>query len=169
MPDTTYIVTALRNELELAGLIRRSTTAGPGVPAGPPPALIEPAGGAPGPGDRFDERANTDTETAGELVVTLRLSGDLAEGPFDSYRRRTVIDVIYRSSTTTGLKASRALDAAIRARLVERPDYGFGFTIGGPTPLFVLQASIFGGLGPVSDEDGVRTELAKYALEVLAN
>lgn len=163
MPDTTYIITALRNELEVAGLVRRTGTAGPGVPAGAPPAHIEPPGGAPAPGERDDP------ETSGELVVTLRLSGDLAEGPFDAYRRRTVIDVVYRSTTTTGLKAGRALDQAIRGRLVNRPDYGFGFTIGAATPLFVLQASIFGGIGPVSDVDGVRTELAKYALEVLAD
>lgn len=159
MPDSTRVLTALRNELVTAGLVRRPATAG-----ALPPAFVEPEGGAPAPKEREAP------ETDGELVVTLRLSGELGEAPFDAYRRRVVIDVIYRSSSNLGLITGRGLDAAIRRRLVERADYGIGYTLdaAGTHPTQVLQAGIFGGLGPVSDVAGVRTELAKYALEVLA-
>jgi hypothetical protein len=160
MTDPTRLLTAMRNELELAGLVRRPNTAASVLP----PMHVEPSGGAPAPGERKAP------ETDGNLVATIRLGGDLSEGPFNSYRRRTVIDVFYRSTGTDGLKAGRALDAGIRARLVERADYAQGYTLdaGGPASTLILSASVFGGIGPLSDLNGVRTDLAKYVLEVLA-
>jgi hypothetical protein len=159
MTDTTRLLTAVRNELVTANLVRRPATAG-----ALPPMHVEPSGGPPAPGEReVPERDD-------ELVVTLRLSGELSEPPFNAYRRRAVLDVLYRSKGTAGLKAGRLLDAAVRDRVVKRADYGMGYTLdlGGPAATLVLQANVFGGIGPVSELDGIRTERAAYLFEVLA-
>ena len=160
MTDSNRLLTALRNELETAGLVRR-----PGTASGLPAVHVEPRDGPPAPGSREG------SETTGDLVVTLRLSGEMAEPAFNSYRRRAVVDVIYRSTWTTGLMAGRALDAAVRTRIVNRADYGQGYTLdfGGPMATLVLEARVFGGIGPVSDIAGVRTDQAKYMFEVLSS
>lgn len=159
MTDANRLLTALRNELVTAGLVRRATVAGP-----LPPMHVEPRDGPPAPGEREGN------ETLGNLVVTIRLSGTLAEGAFDSYRRRIVVDVFYRSTGTDGLKAGRTLDAAIVDRVIRRADYGQGYTLdaGGTMPTLVLEAAVFAGLGPLSELDGTRTETAKILMEVLA-
>jgi hypothetical protein len=159
MPDSTYALTALRNELVELELVRK-----PSIPGAQPAMHVEPRGGAPAPGDREG------AETTGELVVTLRLGGDVVRDTFNTGRALTSVDVVYRSSTTAGLKAGRALDAAVRALLTGNATYGIGLTLdaGGPNPLHVIQASMFAGLGPVADVDGVRTERASYLLEYLA-
>lgn len=159
MPDSTVVLTALRDTLVAAGLVRRPGTTNSTLP----PIHVEPSGGAPAPGGR---EAPEDHPT---LVVTLRLSGEVAQGPTMALRRIIVVDLVYRSRTTAGLKAGRALDAAVRDALVERSDYGVGLTIGTTQPVQVLQATVFGGLGPVSDVEDVRTDRAAYALEVLAD
>jgi len=154
MADVNDVTTAFRQELVTAGLVRRPSTAG-----SLPPMHVEPVEGAPAPGER---EAPEDDAT---LAVTLRLSGELGEAPFDSYRRRVVLDVRYRSKTTAGLKRARVLDAAIRQRIVNRPDYGLGWIMGGT--VLVLSSTLFAGLGPIgSDPAQGYDELAKYALEV---
>lgn len=160
MPDASIVLTALRDELELAGLIRRPDNAG-----ALPPAFVEPDDDAPAPGDR--EAPEDDTT----LVVTIRLSGELSEPPFSSYRRRVVADVVYRSRTTRGLIRARALDAAIRARIVEQHDNAAGFMLGqgAAHATMVLQAGVYAGLSPVSNVNGTRTDRAAYVLEVLAS
>lgn len=160
MPDTNVILSAIRQELVNAGLVRRPGTAGAA-----PPMVLEPVEGAPAPGE-LDGVENDAT-----LIVTLRLSGDLAEGPLDTYRRRTVVDVVYRSKTTAGLQRARTLDAAIRRRLVPHDQLGEARTIGagGATPLDVLSIQLFAGLGRVSSSAAAGyTDRAAYAVEVLA-
>jgi len=158
MPDSTVLLTALRNDLVTLGLVRRPADAGTA-----PPMHVEPRDGAPGPGGREG------LETTGDLVVTLRLAGELGEGAFDAYRRRASFDVIYRSSSTAGLKAGRALDNAIRSRLTGGATYGVGVILDpAGTPVHILQAVVFAGLSPVADTDGIRTERAAYVLEALA-
>lgn len=156
MPDSTRVLTALRNELETAGLIRRPNDAG-----ALPPAHIEPEGGAPAP---LEREAPEDDPT---LAVTLRLSVDTPSAPG---RRLVGVDVIYRSRTTRGLMRARALDAAIRARLVDGSSYGQGYNLdaGGDAQTLAVEVSAFAGLGPVSELGGVRTERAGYTVEVLA-
>jgi hypothetical protein len=157
--DSTRVLTAVRNELETAGLVRRPGNAGP-LPA----LFIEPQGGPPAPGDRDAP------ETTGELVATLRLSGEGPGRAGAAYVRLFVLDLILRSSTTAGLIAGRTLDTAVRKRLVETSNYGVGKLLdgGGPMPTFALECYVYAGLGPVSDLDGVRTEQSKWGLEVLA-
>lgn len=160
MPDSTAVLTALRNELERApALIRRPSVAG-----ALPPMFVEPDAGPPAPGEREG------TEAGALVVVTLRLSSEPGLAPGQAFVRIYIIDLIIRSITTAGLKQGRALDAAIRARLVERANYGTGVLLdeGGAGALFVHDLRVFAGLGPVLTAGGVRTEAAKYALEVLA-
>lgn len=154
MADASAVLTAFRDFLVAQGLVRK-----PGVTGALPPLHVEPRGGAPAPGQRDAPEDNA------TLVVTARLSGEVTQGPMDTTTRVVVIDVIYRSLGTAGLKAGRALDASIRNRVVERNDYGVGFAMGG---LSVIQARIAGGLGPVSEDGDVRTERAAYYIEVLA-
>lgn len=159
MPDSTAVLTAFRDELELADLIRRPSAAGP-----LPPMHVEPAKGPPAPGEREAP------EDHPSLVVTLRLSTEGSVRAGAAFIRTIIADVIYRSTGTAGLKAGRALDAAIRARLVQTAGYGTGITLaeGTPTAMHVLELAVFGGLGPVDIDGDVRTDQAKYSLEVLA-
>lgn len=155
----TRALTALRNELEARELIRR-----PGV-AGPlPPLFVEPAGGPPAPGEREGSEAGTN------LAVTLRLSGEVAPGTATGYRRILIVDLVYRSRETAGLKAGRDLDAAIRAGLLDGVTYGTGVRLdeAGPADTVILELSVFAGLSPVSELGGVRTEQSKLSLELLA-
>lgn len=157
MPDSSAIATALREELIAAGLVRH-----PSTPGALPPLIVQPRDGAPAPGDRD---APEDDPT---LVVSLLFSGELGEAQLDGYRRRTVLDVRYRSVTTAGLKRAHALDAAIRNRLVNRPDLGLGWTMGAANPIVVLSSSLFGGLSPITSGPEGTDEVAKYMFEVLA-
>lgn len=159
MPTTTHVLTAFRNELEGAGLIRR-----PGDAGELPPMFVEPITGPPAPGEREG------TEAGDELVVTLRLSSELPARAGEAFVRGMVFDVVYRSTGTAGLKQGRDLDAAIRARLIQTAGYGTGVMLdeGGTHPTFVHELLLFAGVGPIAVDGDVRTELAKYGLEVLA-
>lgn len=161
MPTPTQILTAFRADLVAAGLVRRPSEAGV-----LPPCHIEPADGAPAPGEREG------IENDAELVVSLFHSGDFAEDTFDTYRRRAAIDVRYRSIGNTGLIRAAGLDAAIRSRLTS-PDrnYGLGFALSDGT--FIYQAVQFGGFGPLergrTGNGAARfTNGAKYVLEAAA-
>lgn len=160
MPGATEVLSALRADLVLRGLVRTPGTTGSTLP----PLFLEPEGGAPAPGDR------STPENDQTLMVTLTAAGELTEPPFDTYRRRVQADLTYRSRTTAGLMRARALHVAIDNALVNRPDYGFGVILdqGGDFELRLLQASVWAGLGRVSNtvEDGYR-ERAAYILEVL--
>lgn len=158
MPDDSAILTAFRAELLEAGLVRRPGDAGP-----LPPAHVERKGGTPAPGE------GEGAEVGAELVVGIRASGELAEGTGyeAAQRRRLVIDILYRASSSAGARATMALDAAVRARLF-RPatNYGYGFTLApASAPLFVFEAAMFGGLGLIGEEAGVVDRLAKYLIE----
>jgi hypothetical protein len=164
MPTANDVLTCLRQELVNAGLVRKA-----GVAGVLPPMHIEPVGGAPAPGER------PAPEDDAELVTTIDLSSTLGEAPFDAYRARFIVDVHYRSKGTDGLQRARTLDAAIRNRLVNRPDYGLGWVMGAGAPvplaggLLLLSSTLYGGLGPVSRDPGQGAhDLAKYAFEIRA-
>lgn len=162
MPDTNDVLRAFRRELISAGLVRH-----PSVDAMPPPLVLEPEGGARSPGDR------NDVEDDPNLVITAVLGGDVAEGPTTAFRRRTVITVRYRSAGTTGLVSGRELDAAIRARVAGRLDYGLGWTMGETIDepgIVVLSSAVFAGLSPIPREPGQGfDEAARYVFEVEAD
>jgi hypothetical protein len=152
------VLTALRDELVNRGLVRRPSVAAPATPA-----HVEPLGGAPAPGDKAG------VEDDPGLVLTLRMSGYTADAPY-APTRTVIVDVLYRSRTTAGLKRGRDLDAAIVEAIVRRPDYGYGWLMGDvPGPgLLVVSSAVYGGLGRIGiDETGTVDELAKYAFETL--
>lgn len=161
--DDARILTAFREELIAAGLVRRPTEAGPAV--GPPyPMRIESAEGAAAPGELGDGEHDHD-----ELVITLTLDGDVA--PVNNYdantRRRAVLNLAYRSAGNTALQKAMALDAAITARLISpATNYGYGFNLGTVAAIFAHEAGVFGGFGPVSRGRGVAFHhAAKYLVE----
>lgn len=157
MPDQSAILAAFREELVTANLVRKPSSAG-----ALPPLHIEPRGGAPAPGERegIEDDAN--------LVLSLFASGELSEDNFDAVtRRRLVIDVRYRAASSAAERSAMALDAAIRGLLI-RPDtnYGFGFELGSASLIFVHQAALFGGLGPIERGEGLPFTLgAKWMIE----
>lgn len=159
MTDPTAVLTAFREELIEADLVRRPSAAG-----ARPPMHVEPIEGAVGPGDREG------VEDDAELVVSIFAGGDLAEA--DGYdaatRRRTTIDVRYRSASSSALRRAFALDAAIRGRLI-RPEtnYGYGFELGSAAPVWAQAVGVWGGLGPLGRGKGVGFDhVAKYLVEV---
>jgi len=154
MATSNQVLTALRDELVAAGLVRKPATVG-----NLPPMHVEPRRGplAPGEGEA--------PETDGDLVVTIRLSSEVAGLP--PLRRIYVVDFVYRSKASSGLLKGRALDEAIRQRLVDGSGYGVGIKLaaGQGSQLWALQVSTFGGLGPVSDVEDVHTDVSKLAVE----
>lgn len=159
MPDASAVLTAFRAELVEAELVRRPSEA---TPAGAPPMHVEPREGAPAPGEREG------VEDDPGLVLSLFHGGDLAEDLFDTYRRRTVAEVRYRSATNADLRRAMALDAAVRAHFTgyER-QYGTGFTIAGG--LFVLSFGVLGGFGPISrSREAGFVNGSRFVLEVAA-
>lgn len=163
MPDVNDVLTAIRDDLTAAGIIRKPRTAGV-----LPPLFLEPDGGAPAPGELEAPEDNYDTAKKTGLVVSL-FASELGEAPLDRYRRRIIVDVRYRSKGTAGLKRGRDLDQALRARYVVRDGGRLGFTLaaGQASEVFVHDAQLWAGLGPISRtvDRGV-DEVAKYLLEV---
>lgn len=155
--DSTDILTALRNELVTAGLVRKPGNAGPLTP------LHVAEDVAPAPGDREPP------ETDANLVVTADLDVELGRPNFAASTRIIVIRFLYRSRKTAGLIRARRLDSAILDRIADRPDGGLGWIMdqGGAHPVFVHSSALYGGLGRVAmSEDGVIDHSARYVFEV---
>lgn len=158
MADNAAILTAFREELIAAGLVRRPSEAGAGYPC-----HIEPRDGAPAPG----EREGVEDDAA--LVLSLFAGGELSEAGYDvAHRRRLVVDIRFRSATNAALRAAMALDAAIRERLIQpATHYGYGFPMGTDAPVYVHAAALWAGFGPISrGRDAAFDHVAKWALEV---
>lgn len=175
MPDAGKVLTAVRQELVLAGLVRPPSVAG-----ALPPMHVEPIDGAVAPGDRTDPRTGPSVEEAAgpdTPVASLMLDGDIAGPTFDT-GRTSVVSVRYRGMTSASLRAIHALDAAIRDRLVERADpllagngrYGLGYMLGTGGPgaaVFARQVTVFAGLSRLAASRSSGFDLvAKYAVEV---
>lgn len=166
MPDVTQVLSAFREELIAAGIARRAAEPGPAAGA-PYPMLIEPAAGAPAPGELSAED-NDHTE----LVLSLFHDGDVAPGTnYDARTRRvTVLNIAYRAAGALGLQKAMAADAAIVTRLI-RPEtnYGYGFMLGTDAAVFAHQAGVFAGFGPVArlpgPGGGLFHQAAKYLVE----
>lgn len=159
--DSTRVLSAVRNELVTAGIVRK-----PGVAGVLVPLHVDPEGGAPGPGERPSPEAD------GNVVATVRLSSEAPRGLGERYRRIYVLDFLYRSDTTGGLQRARQLHELIVRHLVDRTEPGLGATLdaAGPASTSMLSSSVFAGLGPLDDgANGTRTDIAKIAVEVLAS
>lgn len=155
------LLTAIRRHLIDADIVRSPATADPDLR----PCFVEPVNGAPAPGEREG------TEDDALAMLSISLSTTLGELPFDTYRRRFSIDFRYRSRGTAGLKAARALDAAIRAELIGRDDYAFGYVLaeGTADALLILSASEWSPLSKLqTDPNGGQTDIAKIVFEIPA-
>lgn len=166
MPDAATVLSAFRDELVAAGLVRKASVAGP--LQGPPyPMLVEPREGAPAPGELDDGLHDHD-----ELVVSIFNGGGVspANGYEAASRRVTIVDVRYRSGqpapagAQAGLMAAMGLDAAIRALLVQpATNYGYGFMLGG---VFCHAATPFAEMGPLDrGRDRAFDHVARWAIE----
>lgn len=163
MADDARVLSAFREELIALGLGRRPSE--PGDPEGAPyPVVIEPVDGAPAPGELADEDFDHS-----ELIVTLLAGGDLSEatGYEARQRRRAVVDVHYRAIDNAALREVYGIDNAIRLALTapER-NYGYGFELGTDALVYVHQASLWAGLGPISRGPAGFHHVAKWMLEV---
>jgi hypothetical protein len=87
---STDILTALRDHLVTAGIVRKPNVAGDA-----PPLVLDPLQGAPGPGEL--ESIVNDRD----LIISARPGGDIAPGPTDGWLLQTTIDLIYRGREPT--------------------------------------------------------------------
>jgi hypothetical protein len=100
---STDILTALRDHLVTAGIVRKPNVAGDA-----PPLVLDPLQGAPGPGEL--ESIVNDRD----LIISARPGGDIAPGPTDGWLLQTTIDLIYRGKTSDRIAS---VDAAITREL----------------------------------------------------
>jgi hypothetical protein len=158
--DNATILDAFREHLIAATLARRPSQSTPAAH----PAYIEPPEGAVAPGDK----AGVEADAA--LVLSLFMGGDIPGAGFENVvSRRAVVDVHYRAASAAAVRELMALDASIRALLLNPTNYGLGFTMGTATPVFVRQAHVWAGLGPIERGAGIGYRyVAKYALDVAA-
>lgn len=165
MPSAPDVLKALRRELVAAGVVREPDNAGLVATPELPPLILEPRGGPPAPGER--EAPEDDLN----LIVTARHSGDFAEGNVDArFRRRVVVDLVYRSVGNAGLQRAPQVHALVEAAIVRRIDLGLGFVMGSGSPnaLYVISAGILAGLGRVAQSVDGTTDVAKLVFEVYA-
>lgn len=159
MPNVNTILTEFRVALIAAGLVRAASDDSAPM-AARPPMVIMPVDGAPAPGEDEDI---LDTG----LVLSLIHGGDLSEatGYDAAQRRRSVIDIRYRSKLNADLREAMALDASIVSLLIKpETNYGYGFNLGG---MFVHQAAIWGGFSPIGSSAGQGFDhVAKFLIEV---
>lgn len=168
MAGVTDVLAAFRAELVAAGLVRRASEPRAAGDAPPPPMIVEPPEGPPGPHDDLGDGLIGDPD----LILSLIGSGEVS--PANSYdaavARTLTLDVRYRSSSAAALRRAEDLDGAIRARLI-RPEtnYGYGFVLaeGTPAELLVQAAAVFAGFGPVNRSRAAGFDhVAKYAVTV---
>lgn len=157
------LITAIRDDLISAGIVRHPNAVGtlPPLHAEPP----EP----PGPGSRADDNDPDATrETAGDLVISVRLGPEIIGPPGASWRTWPV-EFIFRSVTTQGLKRARVIESTIHERYVRASDNGEAVTLaaGGATQLQAIQVQTYSGLAYVDLTDSTRTDRASFAFTVL--
>lgn len=160
MPDIAATLTAFREHLIAADLVRRPSEATPDAP----PCHIEPQDGAPAPG----EREGVEDDQA--LTVSL-FGTELGETNFDAgLRRRVLIELRYRPADNAALRTAEGLDTAIRGELIQpATSYGYGFELGTAAVLLCHQATLFAGLSTLSRGRDVAYDLtAKWLIEVPA-
>jgi hypothetical protein len=107
------LLTALRDHLVTAGLVRK-----PSVPGALVPLWLEPQLGTPAPGE-----GNNPTEVGSDLVIGAFLTGGFAPEPFASYQRRPIIDLRFRGRTPQNIETT---ELAITKQLIDRRDFMLG-------------------------------------------
>jgi hypothetical protein len=113
MPSNKDLLGAFRQHLVDQGLVRKASVAVPGKR----PVFVEPADGAPAPGER--EGVENDDVT----MISLFVGGDIAGAAFEGFIAKSTIDVRYRTHD-----AQEVLDlaAAVRLAIVDQWDWLMG-------------------------------------------
>lgn len=116
------LLTALRDHLAQAGLVRDPSVAG-----ALPPFWREPKNGTPGPGE-----GNSATEVGADAVVGAFIVSGLPPGPYEAFHRWPIVELRFR--TRLGYTAED-LELAITNTLIDRRD----FMLGGPSGLHIVE------------------------------
>lgn len=112
MADSREILTAFRQHMVDAGLVRKP----PDVDPGRHPMFVEPADGPWGPGPQEGLKP---VEQDPLLAVSIFWGTGIPAGEADGYQLAGTIDVRFRSAGAAGAQAASALAAAMRAQLFE--------------------------------------------------
>jgi hypothetical protein len=119
---TVRLLTALRDHLVTAGIVRDPSAAGP-----LPPFWREPKLGTPAPGE-----GNNPTEVGTDIVVGAYLVGGIAPQAYGSWSRWQIVEIRFR--TSKGYMAED-VELAISGQLIDRRD----FMLGGSSGLYVVE------------------------------
>lgn len=107
------LLTALRDHLVAANLVRDPSVAGAN-----PPFWREPVNGTPAPGE-----GNNPTEIGTDIVVGAFLVGGIAPGPYEAWSRWPIVELRFRA--TKGYMAED-LELAISNTLIDRRNFMLG-------------------------------------------
>jgi hypothetical protein len=131
------VLTAFRDHLILAGLVRKPSTAGPQHPL-----WLERAEGVPAPGEReAPERDDL-------LVLGAFLTNGVAPSRFESWWRQPIVDVRFRGRARGmgGVDAIQDTEHAISGAVIDRVDW----TMGG---LYVVESEQFQALQRLGSDE----------------
>ena len=109
----TNLLSEIRNYLVAQGVVRKPSTAG-----ALPPMWLEPQSGTPAPGE-----GNNPVEVGPTLVVAAYLTGGFAQGPYESWLRKPVVDFRFRSKGAGAPADIENIDLEITRRLTDKRDW----------------------------------------------
>lgn len=129
MPD---LLTELRAHLAAHDIVRS-----PDQPGSEPPFWLEPRLGVRAPGD------GDPPERGDDAVLGAFITGGIPPRPYESWQRRRVVDIRFRTTT-----APRALDldTQIRAVLIDRRDWMLG-------ALHVIESQVWREFQPLGADE----------------
>lgn len=111
------LLTALRDHLVTAGVVRK-----PSVVGAAPPLWVEPPRGVPAPGE-----GNNPAEISATLVIGTFLTGGFAPGPFESYMRKPIVDIRFRGRAEPSAQPLiESTELAITKQLIDKRDFMLG-------------------------------------------
>lgn len=142
------LLNAVRDHLVAQAVVRKPSVAG-----GLPPLWLEPRLGTPAPGE-----GNNPVEVGSTIVLAAYQTGGIASPPYESFRRRDIVEFRLRSSTAP---VALTTEQALRANLADKRNW----TMGG---LQVIESSEWRALSRLgSDEQGFEF-LVAYLFETFA-
>lgn len=144
------LLTAFRDHLVTAGLVRK-----PAVAGAAPPLWLEPKLGVPAPGEA---RSGNATEVDQDLVLGAFITGGFAPQPFGSWHRRPIVEIRFRGLSAQTIEST---EMAITKELIDRRDWMMGGV------QHVIECQQWRALQRVgSDEQGFEF-LTSYVFELL--
>lgn len=107
----TTLLTHFRSHLIAQGLVRKPGSTAPGTH----PLYLEPARGAPAPGDQW-----LGNEKDAAMVLSAFMASGIPSAPYESWLQRQHVELRYR---TTEPVLFEPLEEAIRAQFVDKRDW----------------------------------------------